>query len=273
MILLFQSVKINLGYHRKEGDALPSQNIGQYLQKIRKSKHMTQSEVAKQLNVSPQAVSKWECNDSMPDIALLPEIAKLYNIGIDDILTPKDTNEPLDNVNYHKIISEMNRVIDNRVFHKLLQEFKAAGSVKDLSVPPEIFMFLNNQQKEQLFTRLFEMKDYGIIIDDIIPYTNLTQRMFIIQKILEKKDYEALESLIPFTPKSMRTKILKQLLNEHQFLFLEKMLPFLNHEHKDMIINYATTNHLEYDIIENYIVFFDSRQRETIQRWYTLSRY
>jgi len=204
---------------------------------------MTQAEVAKQLNVSPQAVSKWECNDSMPDIALLPEIAKLYNVGIDDILNPKDTNGTLDNINYHKIISEMNTMIDNQVFQKLLQEFQTASSIKDLSVPLEIFMFLNNRQKEQLFTRLFEIKDYGIIIADITPYTNMAQR----------------------------TLILKQLLNDHQFSFLEEMLPFLNHEHKDIIINYAIENHLEYDIIENYIVFLDSKQRETIQRWYTLN--
>lgn len=234
---------------------------------------MTQLEVAKQLNVSPQAVSKWECNDSMPDIALLPEIAKLYNIGIDDILNPKDTAESFDNVDYHKLINEMNIMIDNHVFQKILLEFETARSVKDLSVPLEIFMFLNNRQKELLFTQLFEMRDYGIIIDDIIPYTTLTQRAFIIQNILEKKDYEALESLIAFTSKSMRTKILTQLLNEHQFSFLEEMLPFLNHDHKDMIINYVINNNLEYDILENYIVFFDSKQRETIQRWYTLGEH
>lgn len=249
---------------------MPTQNIGSYLQKIRKSKKMTQSEVAKHLNVSPQAVSKWECNDSMPDIALLPEIAKLYNIGVEDILSPKDSGTSLDDVNYHKIISEMSTVVNHQVFHNLLNDFETAESIKDLSVPPEIFMFLNNGQKEQLFTRLLEMKDYDIIIDDLIPYTNLTQRMFIIERILAKKDYKALESLIPFTPQNMRSGILKQLLNEQQFSFLEEMLPFLNHEHKDMIISHAIENNLEYDIIENYIVFFDSKQREAIQRWYTL---
>lgn len=220
---------------------MPSQSIGQYLQKTRKSKQMTQLEVAKQLNVSPQAVSKWECNDSLPDITLLPEIARLYNIGIEDILDPKDTDDPPDNVNYQKIINEMNTMIDNNIFQKLLQEFEAAESVKDLMVPLEIFMFLNNRQKEQIFAHLFKMKDYEMMLDDLIPYTNMTQR----------------------------TLILKQLLNDHQFSFLEEMLPFLNHEHKDMIINYAFENNLEYDIIENYIVFFDSRQRETIQHWYT----
>ena len=248
LLLLYHAVKIKSDSvllhtrviaERREA-FLPSQNIGQYLQKIRKSKQMTQSEVAKQLNVSPQAVSKWECNDSLPDIALLPEIAKLYNIGIDDILNPKDSDEALNHMSYQQIISEMNAMIDNHVFQKLLEEFAAAESVKDLAVPLEIFIFLNNQQKEQLFTLLFEIKDYEIILADLIPYTNLTQR----------------------------TLILKQLLNEHQFSFLEEMLPFLNREHKDMMIQYAVENHLEYDIIENYIVFFDSKQRETIQRWY-----
>ncbi len=53
---------------------------------LRKEKGLTQSEVAERLHVSPQAVSKWENGDSMPDISLLPEIAKLLGTSIDSLL-------------------------------------------------------------------------------------------------------------------------------------------------------------------------------------------
>ena len=53
---------------------------------MRKEKRLTQAEVAEKLHVSPQAVSKWENGESMPDISLLPDIAKLFGTTIDALL-------------------------------------------------------------------------------------------------------------------------------------------------------------------------------------------
>ncbi len=52
----------------------------------RKAMGITQEELAANLGVSAQAVSKWENNLSCPDISLLPEIAKLFNISVDELL-------------------------------------------------------------------------------------------------------------------------------------------------------------------------------------------
>ena len=61
-------------------------NIGKTISKLRKDKNMTQSEVADKLGVSYQAVSKWERDESLPDITLLPSIADLFGITIDQLL-------------------------------------------------------------------------------------------------------------------------------------------------------------------------------------------
>ncbi|MBQ4626403.1 MAG: helix-turn-helix transcriptional regulator [Clostridia bacterium] len=61
-------------------------NLGTNISEKRKSKGMTQEELAAKLGVSPQAVSKWENNLSCPDIALLPEIARLFGISVDELL-------------------------------------------------------------------------------------------------------------------------------------------------------------------------------------------
>ena len=53
---------------------------------LRKEKGLTQADVAEALHVSPQAVSKWENGDSMPDISLLPDIAQLFGVSIDALL-------------------------------------------------------------------------------------------------------------------------------------------------------------------------------------------
>ena len=60
--------------------------IGKTIADLRKANNMTQSEVADILGVSYQAVSKWERDESLPDITLLPQIADLYHISIDQLL-------------------------------------------------------------------------------------------------------------------------------------------------------------------------------------------
>lgn len=60
--------------------------FGEKLNYLRKKAVLTQDEVAKQLGISPQAVSKWENDLSCPDIMLLPEIARLYGITVDALL-------------------------------------------------------------------------------------------------------------------------------------------------------------------------------------------
>lgn len=55
---------------------------------LRRNARLTQEQFADQLGLSFQAVSKWENGLSCPDIALLPEIAKIYGISVDQLFTP-----------------------------------------------------------------------------------------------------------------------------------------------------------------------------------------
>lgn len=68
------------------------ETFGQRFLKLRKARNLTQEDIAKKLNISAQAVSKWENDISSPDISLLPEIASIFNITIDELLG-KETNK------------------------------------------------------------------------------------------------------------------------------------------------------------------------------------
>ena len=60
--------------------------LGQTIAELRKQNNMTQAEVADALHISYQAVSKWERDECLPDITLLPSIAELFQISIDKLL-------------------------------------------------------------------------------------------------------------------------------------------------------------------------------------------
>lgn len=59
-----------------------SNNLKQY----RKQKQLSQEQLAEQLGITTQAVSKWECSLSYPDIDLLPRLADLFGVSIDTLL-------------------------------------------------------------------------------------------------------------------------------------------------------------------------------------------
>ena len=59
--------------------------FSQNLRKLRLEKNLTQERLATILGVSVQSVSRWECGNTLPDVMLLPEIARLYGITVDDL--------------------------------------------------------------------------------------------------------------------------------------------------------------------------------------------
>lgn len=59
--------------------------LSKNLKRFRQKKHMTQEATAEVLGVSTQTVSRWECDDTLPAADILPEIARLYGITIDDL--------------------------------------------------------------------------------------------------------------------------------------------------------------------------------------------
>ena len=59
--------------------------IANNLKKLRAEKKYTQEQVAQMLSVSPQSVSRWECSTTLPEVTLLPEIAKIFAVTVDDL--------------------------------------------------------------------------------------------------------------------------------------------------------------------------------------------
>ncbi|MCI2068239.1 MAG: helix-turn-helix domain-containing protein [Bacilli bacterium] len=67
------------------------ETFGQRFQRLRKEKGLTQENIADQLHVSSQAVSKWETDASLPDITLLSAISDILDVSIDELLGKEKT--------------------------------------------------------------------------------------------------------------------------------------------------------------------------------------
>ena len=63
--------------------------IGKRIALLRKEKGLTQEELATHMGVSPQAVSKWENDQTCPDISALPRLARLLGVSVDELLEGK----------------------------------------------------------------------------------------------------------------------------------------------------------------------------------------
>ncbi len=59
--------------------------FGENLKRLRIEKNYTQEQAAQLLNISPKSLSRWECGSTMPDVMMLPEIARLYCVTVDDL--------------------------------------------------------------------------------------------------------------------------------------------------------------------------------------------
>ena len=69
--------------------------IGKRISALRREKELKQDDLAQQLEVSPQAVSKWENDQTCPDISLLPKLAQTLGVTVDELLSGKQELQPV----------------------------------------------------------------------------------------------------------------------------------------------------------------------------------
>lgn len=69
------------------------QIVAKNLTELRRASGMTQLELAARLNYSDKAVSKWERGDSLPDVAVLKQIADLFHVTIDYLVSPEHAQD------------------------------------------------------------------------------------------------------------------------------------------------------------------------------------
>lgn len=72
---------------------MKKQTLGEMISTLRKEQGMTQAELAKKMNITDKAVSKWERDLSCPDINSLPKLAEIFHLSVDDLLDAKEHSD------------------------------------------------------------------------------------------------------------------------------------------------------------------------------------
>lgn len=89
---------------------------------LRKKHRMTQQDLADLLCISNKTVSRWETNESYPDIELLPKIADIFHVSVDYLLKDHDDFKELDKmdiVSYLPLMISLSGVLIYYVFTAL----------------------------------------------------------------------------------------------------------------------------------------------------------
>ncbi|MCI9435318.1 MAG: helix-turn-helix transcriptional regulator [Bacilli bacterium] len=157
--------------------------IGEKLLNLRKQKNLSQEEVANCLNVSRQTISKWETDQSTPDLDKIGPLCELFEISADELIIGKSTTKS-ESVNEQE---NKNQFVDNRrkraqgIGQGILLYFVAIAWIM-ISIP---VMMMNPIVASAIFLILCGVATYLIIYSCII-YKNKREEIPKENKLLKQ---------------------------------------------------------------------------------------
>lgn len=167
------------------------------LKRLRIAKNMTQEQAAEALGVSTQTVSRWECNTTLPDVMILPKIAELYCVTIDDLY--KEASVAYDNYAgrllavfeaSHKPEDYMHAEMEYR---KLLKSGEyTANDLRSYGILNQYMMQVCRDQAESLFNRVIKK---GAAEDPEIYWRTQRQKGYFLWEI--GRNQEVIDEFLP----------------------------------------------------------------------------
>ncbi len=180
-------------------------NLGNKIRELRRARNLTQEQLAASLNISAQAVSKWEMGASYPDMTMIPTIAGLFNVSLDELFD-------FDVKNIDKEIEDI-RLESNKYFW---ENFEKAEQIlldglkmypASIQLKTELFELYtyNVDRGDALVNKAFELGSHIISISQDVFCTCRTKaNLILIYRYLEREKgqdhYEEIEKIIETLP-------------------------------------------------------------------------
>ncbi len=129
------------------------ENMGQIIRRLRKERNLTQEELAEQLNISAQAISKWENGTSMPDISQVVPLANYFGVSTDTLFSRESKNDDavISRIQTIENDTEYNYNIRFEKLKALLNEYPANLIILDAIVRCGTFLITPQQINSQVF--------------------------------------------------------------------------------------------------------------------------
>ena len=140
-------------------------NLGNNLFDARKKAGLSQEIVAEKLGVSRQTISKWETNETIPDIYQSKKLARLYNLSLDDLIEfdmdLKEIEETIKNIDDEKE-SKINWTNAWSKKYPILNKYQSKVDIPKYAL--QIRNMLNSISEEYGYTKLDSM----LVLKDIL---------------------------------------------------------------------------------------------------------
>lgn len=186
------------------------EKFGIYLSRLRKQYDMTQSELADRLNLTRQAVSRYERGESFPDISILVKIAEIFAVSTDNLINAGEPTSGesliLENVlsgNSNIVASEFSDiaglapVLKPSVLENLAKNFSKKGI--DISEVVKLAEYLNDESVISLLNKAeFDDINYEIL-EEFLPILSTQSKLKIFENILSgEMDWHFLKVLAKY---------------------------------------------------------------------------
>ena len=180
-------------------------NLGNKIRELRRANNMTQEQLASSLNISAQAVSKWEMGASYPDMTMVPTIAAFFKVSLDELFDFDITNVDKE---IEDIRLEYNRFFWNdfeKAEHILLDGLKKYPA--SIQLKTELFELYayNVDRGDEIINKAFELGGHIVSVSQDVFCTCRTKANIIhIYKYLENEKgedhYEDIKKIIETLP-------------------------------------------------------------------------
>lgn len=144
--------------------------LGQKLKEIRKRFGLSQEQLAEIMNVSRQAITKWENDGGLPDISNLQELSKVFGLSVDYLLNDENRlpslsmKKQLDKDKYKSKISSYETIL--KEYYPAPWEIYILIREKKMKKLEEIFDFIIGAGTVELADALNDMSPYYLVIKD-----------------------------------------------------------------------------------------------------------
>lgn len=219
---------------------LDARVIGSYISHLRKEADLTQVELADQLNVSHQAVSKWERGESIPDIGCLLELAKTFDKSVDQLL----------NGGRHKQVGNLESLVTNIVQNRPERAAELINSGEtEVEGLIEVAPLVKASSLRKVTAPLNHQRFTFEHLIHLAPFLDSDSLDKLIQETKKTDvEYEDIVSLAPFLKSNSLLTLIENNEGSPSFRNIINLAPFL-HGHAEQLIDQAEITHLKWQDI------------------------